>query len=127
MGNAAKDPIVGTNIAYVAHMYPQHWANPSLRAQITQAAALVPVFVTEWGFHQAPTDAILNGTITSYGAPFKQFLQQTGASWTAWCASRSWQPAMFNSDFTLRSGEGEMGAFVKDWLYEQQSVDQVMS
>jgi hypothetical protein len=72
-------------------------------------------------------DTILNGTITSYGAPFKQFLQQTGASWTAWCASRSWQPAMFNSDFTLRSGEGEMGAFVKDWLYEQRSVDQVMS
>ena len=126
VGTAAANPIDGTNTVYVAHMYPQHWANSALRTQITQAAAKVPVFVTEWGFREDPTNTILNGTITSYGAPFKQFLQQTGASWTAWCASRSWQPAMFNSDFSLRSGEGEMGAFVKDWLYEQQNVDQVM-
>ena len=126
VGTAAASPIDGSNIVYVAHMYPQHWANSALRTQITQAAAKVPVFVTEWGFQQDPTNSILNGTITSYGAPFKQFLQQTGASWTAWCASRSWQPAMFNSDFTLTYGEGAMGGFVKDWLYEQQDVDQVM-
>ena len=126
VGTAAASPIAGKNVVYVAHMYPEHWASPSLRAQITQAVALVPVIVTEWGFQDAPKSSVLNGTITTYGAPFKQFLQQNGVSWTAWCASRSWQPTMFNSDFTLTTGDGQMGTFVKDWLYEQRSVDQVM-
>jgi endoglucanase len=124
VGTAAASPITGTNVAYVAHMYPQHWAQPSLRTQIVNAAALVPVFVTEWGFEQDPANAILNGTITSYGTPFKQFIQQWGVSWTGWCASTSWRPTMFNGDFSLRTGDTAMGGFTKDWLYEQRAANQ---
>ena len=31
---------------------------------------------------------------------------------------------MFNEDWTLRCGEGEMGCFTKDWLYEKRNHDQ---
>ncbi len=125
-GNAASDPIDGTNIAYVAHMYPTHFTQPSLRNQITTAAALAPVFMTEWGFEEGLTDngGLLNGTITSYGDPIKAFMEQNGLSWSAWCASSTWGPPMFNADHTLRVGEGEMGGFVKDWLYEKKDDDQ---
>lgn len=126
-GTAATDPIQGTNIAYVAHMYPTHWTQPSLRAQITTAAAVAPVFMTEWGFEEGLVqdgDHLLDGTITSYGDPLKAFIEQNGLSWSAWCASSTWGPPMFNADYTLRVGEGEMGGFVKDWLYEQRDDDQ---
>ncbi len=122
VGASATQPIDGTNVAYVAHMYPQHWAQTSLRDEIATAAAAHPVFVTEWGFQQGSND-ILDGTITSYGAPFKQFVEQQGVSWTAWCASSSWGPPMFNDDYSLRVGEGEMGGFAKDWLYEKRNDD----
>jgi hypothetical protein len=118
----ATAPIDGTNIVYVAHMYPQHWANASLRNQIVTAAAVHPVFLTEWGF-QSPSNMILNGTISSYGAPFKQFVEEQKLSWTAWCASSTWGPPLFNDDYSLRVGEGEMGGFTKDWLYEKRDSD----
>lgn len=122
-GTAAQDPIDGTNIAYVAHMYPTHWMLPSLRTQITTAAAIAPVFMTEWGFEQGLM-GLLDGTITSYGDPLKAFIEANGLSWSAWCASSTWGPPMFNADYTLRVGEGEMGGFVKDWLYEKKDDDQ---
>ncbi len=121
--DAAISPLDGTNIVYVAHMYPLHWGNPFNRSQIQSAAALVPVFMTEWGFQQGD-NSILDGTITSYGAPFKQFVEKQKLSWTAWCASTSWQPTMFATDLSLNTGEGEMGGFTKDWLYEKRASDQ---
>ena len=123
VGDAAADPLTGTNIVYVAHMYPQHWQSQSLRAQITSASQTVPVFMTEWGFWESPMDALLNGTITSYGAPFQQFVEDNHLSWSAWCASDSWAPPMFTTTYTLRVGEGEMGGFVKDWLYTRRHDD----
>jgi endoglucanase len=123
VGTAAANPISGANLVYVAHMYPQHWAQPSLRNQIASAAALVPVMITEWGFQQGG-NAIINGTITSYGNPFMQFVEQQRVSWTGWCASRSWQPAMFKTNFALQVGESFMGGFVKDWLFQDRGLDQ---
>jgi endoglucanase len=123
VADAANDPLDGTNIVYVAHMYPQHWQQQSLKDQITTASKLVPVFMTEWGFWTSPMDPLLNGTITSYGAPFRQFVEERNLSWSAWCASSSWAPPMFNKDYTLRVGEGEMGGFVKDWLYDRRNDD----
>ncbi len=125
-GTAAQDPIDGTNVAYVAHLYPTHWKSQALRDQVTTAAALAPVFMTEWGFEESLTDngGLLSGTITSYGDPLKAFVEANGLSWSAWCASSTWGPPMFNTDYTLRTGEGEMGGFVKDWLYEKKDADQ---
>ncbi|HTR79346.1 MAG TPA: glycoside hydrolase family 5 protein, partial [Gemmatimonadaceae bacterium] len=127
-GTAAADPIDGTNIAYVSHMYPTHFMQQSLRTQITNAAAIAPVFMTEWGFEEGLTDdgGLLNGTITSYGDPIRTFMEQNGLSWSAWCASAKWDPPMFNADYSLRVGEGEMGGFVKDWLYDKRDDDQPM-
>lgn len=126
VADAAADPIDGTNLVYVAHMYPQHWQSQSLKDQITTAAQTVPVFMSEWGFEELPMDPLLNGTITSYGAPIQQFIEDRHLSWSAWCASSSWAPPMFNTDYTLRVGEGEMGGFVKDWLYSRKDDDQPM-
>jgi hypothetical protein len=123
VADAAADPVDGSNIVYVAHMYPQHFKVQSLKDQITTAAQTVPVFLTEWGFEALPMDDLLNGTITTYGAPFQQFVEERGLSWSAWCASSTWGPPMFNADYTLRVGEGEMGGFVKDWLYERRDDD----
>jgi endoglucanase len=123
VGDAVTSPLEGTNIVYTAHMYPQHWQIAYLQDQITTAAASAPVFVTEWGFEESQMAALLQGTITSYGDPFKQFLEERHLSWSAWCASSSWNPPMFNTDYTLRVGEGEMGGFVKDWLYERRNDD----
>ncbi len=123
VGDAAMDPLSGTNIVYVAHMYPQHWPLQSLRNQITTAAQTVPVFMTEWGFWTAPMDPLLNGSITTYGAPLRDFIEANHLSWSAWCASSSWAPPMFDNTYALRVGEGEMGGFVKDWLYDRRNDD----
>jgi endoglucanase len=123
VGDAAADPLSGTNIVYVAHMYPQHWQSQSLRNQITTAAQTVPVFMTEWGFWTVPMDPLLNGSITTYGAPLRDFIEANHVSWSAWCASSSWAPPMFDKTYALRVGEGEMGGFVKDWLYDRRNDD----
>jgi endoglucanase len=125
VGPTAQNPVNGTNIAYVAHMYPLHWNEPSLRSEITTAAAVHPVFVSEWGFDQGGNE-IVDGTATNYGNPFKQFIEQNRLSWTAWCASSTWGPPMFNMDYSLRVGEGSMGGFVKDWLYEKRDANRPM-
>ena len=57
------------------------------------------------------------------GDPFKQFVEQHRLSWTAWCASSSWGPPMFDMNYGLRVGEGQMGGFAKDWLYEKRDAD----
>jgi len=120
---ATMNPVDGANLVYVAHMYPEHFNSPSLRTELSTAAAVKPVIVTEWGFQQGG-NTILNGNVTNYGGPFKQFLENQKVSWTGWCASRSWQPAMFRTDFVLKVGEGSLGGFVKDWLYEKRAADQ---
>jgi endoglucanase len=123
VGPTAQNPVNGTNIAYVAHMYPLHWSEPMFRNEITTAAAVHPVFVSEWGFDQGGNE-IVAGTVSNYGNPFKQFIDQAGVSWTAWCASSTWGPPMFNDDYSLRVGEGSMGGFAKDWLYEKRDANQ---
>jgi endoglucanase len=123
IGDAADDPIEGTNIMYVSHMYPEGFALEFLQTQLLNAASKVPVFMTEWGFQEDPTNdpanAKTNGTVSSFAIPLKRILDEQRISWTAWSASAAWQPPMFNDDNTLRVGDGEMGGFVKDWLYEQ--------
>ena len=123
VGDAAEAPLDGTNVMYVSHMYPQTFAYEFAQQQLLNAAAQVPVFMTEWGFQEDPTldpaNDKTNGTIGSFAIPLKQLVDEQRISWTAWSASATWQPPMFAEDQTLRVGNGEMGGFVKDWLYEQ--------
>ncbi len=118
----ATDPVQGTNIAYVSHMYPYHFGVSQLREEVTTAAAVHPVFMSEWGFEEG-SEYIVDGTISSYGEPFREFVEELGLSWTGWCASASWYPRMFESGHVLRVGEGQMGGFLKDWLYERRHDD----
>jgi hypothetical protein len=126
IGGAASDPFAGDNLAYVGHLYPQG-GGPGLQLDdagpIAQAASARPVFITEWGF-RGGSDPVLNGTQTSFGRPLKAFIEAHGLSWTAWCATGIWTPMMFDGDWNLLVGEGEMGGFTKDWLTERKDQDQ---
>ncbi|KPL25152.1 MAG: hypothetical protein AMJ75_01730 [Phycisphaerae bacterium SM1_79] len=125
---AATYPVSGSNIVYVAHVYPAHWlgiyGNQNyFKGQITTCAAVHPVIMTEWGF-TTTTEVLLNGTITNYGQPLMDFLELNKVGNTAWVASYNWGPPMFHSNWTLRCGQGEMGCFVKDTLYARRNDDQ---
>lgn len=122
-GAASANPLSGYNIAYVCHLYPYHWTQTWNRNQLTTAASAVPVFMSEWGFTQT-SDSLLNGSISGYGQPLMNTLDQYGVSWTAWVAHYSWAPPMFNSNWTLRVGPNEMGGFVKDSLYSRRNSNQ---
>jgi len=121
----ATNPVIADNIVYISHIYPDHWGGgtgPYVN-QIRTAAAVHPVMITEWGFMlggAVPT----SGTLSGYGQPFHEFREELGIGHTAWCADYSWGPPMFNSDWTLRSGENYMGYFTKDILYEMKDANQ---
>jgi endoglucanase len=118
MGDTATDPLVGTNIAYTVHMYEQHYATASLRAQVEQAAAVNAVVMTEWGFDDDPAQpGAGTDLVKTYGTSMLTWLEAMNGGWTGWCASNSWLPDMFSADWTLLVGQSEMGGFVKDWMY----------
>jgi endoglucanase len=131
IGPAASYPIAGCNIVMVAHIYPGHWLDDDwswwYANQIRTCAAVYPIMMTEWGFsrssHPDPEDG-LHDTITEYGQPLIDFMDGLDIGYTAWVASYDWGPPMFNRDWTLRIGEGEMGGFVKDTLYLRRHDDQ---
>ena len=120
---AASSPLSASNVAYVCHLYPYHWTQQWNKDQLTNAAAKVPVFVSEWGFTQT-SDSLLNGSISGYGQPLMNLMDSLGVSWTSWVAHYSWAPPMFNSNWTLRVGANEMGGFVKDSLYSRRNSNQ---
>jgi hypothetical protein len=72
------------------------------------------------------------GTEPNYGQPLMDFREQYGISNTAWVASDEWGPPMFvrqtdpppPGTWPLRCGEGEMGCFTKDKLYELRDANQ---
>jgi len=130
IGPSAAYPLNGNNIVIVSHIYAGHWLDPywtsSYQAQINTALTRYPVFMTEWGFSQSAWGAS-DGNITSYGQPLANFREARKISNSAWVASYDWGPPMFWTDWTLRIGEGEMGGFVKDTLYQKRNNDQPQS
>jgi len=131
IGPTATDPVSDDNVVYISHIYPTHWlssSNQYYRDSITAAAAAHPVIMGEWGFESSsdPNNYITNGTISNYGQPLKEFVEGIDIGSIAWVASYNWGPPMFNTDWTLRCGEGEMGGFAKDWLFEASGVEQTI-
>ena len=127
LGDAAASPLAGGNIVYVVHMYEQQYdqgLGPTVQ-QVEAAAAVNPVMMTEWGYcHCSGQPGEGTDIGASYGTPMLTWLEAMGGSWTAWCASLNWLPAMFSgngSNWTLRVGQDEMGGFVKDWLYAKRN------
>lgn len=126
MGWAATNPIVGKNIAYVAHIYPGGYypdANGNnqdnetgwnLHAGVT--ADKYPMFITEWGFGDANL-AETKGEAATFGYPFKAWAERKGISWTAWVSDHQWFPVMFkDAAFNYPTAFGKLA---KDWLAEK--------
>ncbi|MCJ7729205.1 MAG: cellulase family glycosylhydrolase, partial [Sedimentisphaerales bacterium] len=126
IGYAATYPLTGDNIVMVSHIYPWHWHNVQSWCtwHIDTCLTRYPVFMSEWGFYSNSSDTLGYGSITNYGQPLMNFREARKISNTAWVASYDWKPPMFNTDWTLRVGEWEMGGFVKDKLYEKRHDDQ---
>ncbi|MFH1369934.1 MAG: cellulase family glycosylhydrolase [Planctomycetota bacterium] len=121
IGPMVDDP----NVVYVSHIYPWHWINETLYHTTNLAAAAHPVVLGEWGFISDGSGGTLDGTITNYGDPLREFVEGLGIGNIAWVSSPDWQPPMYdyndyndNSIWTLTEGDGYMGCFVKDWLYD---------
>ncbi|MGC4063593.1 MAG: cellulase family glycosylhydrolase [Polyangiaceae bacterium] len=116
----AEDPLDGYNIAYVAHIYPMHWKWAETVRGVETANSVHPVFLTEWGYGQS-SDSVTHGDQATYGDPLKAWVETQGMSWTAWCASKSWTPPIFDASMNLLVGPDRMGGFTKDWLYEKRN------
>ncbi len=130
IGPTVDNPVNDPNVVYVTHIYPWHWLsdNQYYRDSITAAAAAHPVILGEWGFAStaSPGGEYLIGTISNYGQPIKEFVEGLGIGNIAWVASHDWEPPMFDYDWsgiwTLLCGEGYMGGFAKNWLYDQRNA-----
>ncbi len=117
VSEAATSPFTGSNLVYVAHIYPGHGGQSVWDSWFGNSSSTVPYFVTEWGWQQGgnvPT----SGTTSGYGVPFSAYLDSKGVSWTAWVFDIYWQPVMFDTNWNLLGGETYMGQFTKDLLYQ---------
>jgi endoglucanase len=115
---AAEDPIVGTNIGYVTHVYP-NWKPHKWDKLFGDAAAKIPMMITEWGWSSAESseDTLLFGSADSYGQPLRDYLDaRPQIGWTAaWSYDPRCGPAMLGRD-------KDMGDFVKKWLKDIQRL-----
>jgi len=81
-----------------------------------------PMMITEWGYRTGGV-APVDGNQAGFGDPLKAYLEAQKLGWTAWCADTIWDSTMFDADWKLRVGPGEMGGFTKDWLAEKKDAD----
>lgn len=116
ISSAASDPFVGSNLVYVAHIYPEHGGQSNWDSWFGNASNTVPFFVTEWGWQQGGNTPT-GGTQSGYGVPFSNYLESKGLSWTAWVFDQYWQPIMFDLNWNLLGGENYMGQYTKDLLF----------
>jgi len=123
VAEAATSPFAGSNLVYVAHIYPQQGGQDVWDSWFGDSSSTVPYFITEWGWQQGgslPTSGITSG----YGIPFSAYLDSKGVSWTAWVFDDYWQPMMFDTSWNLLGGENYMGQFTKDLLYQHRNIGQ---
>lgn len=114
---AATNPIVGNEIAYVAHVYSnqteQMWDQRYL-----PVIQKFPVFITEWGFEPGGTE----GGDINFGRNFEAWMAQHKLSWTVWTFDNRWGPRMFMTDWTLFDESFGMGTFVQGLLNDHQQI-----
>jgi endoglucanase len=114
----SQNPISGSNIVYVCHVYPQH-AQSNWDSWFGNTANSYPVFMSEWGYQSGGSDPT-NGTESSYGQPFKNYINShDNIRWTAWAFDYIWQPVMWDSNWNLKTGTSYEGQFVKTWIDEK--------
>jgi hypothetical protein len=113
-----QNPVSGTNIVYIAHIYPAH-AQSNWDSWFGITANSYPVMITEWGYEAGATNPC-DGTQSSYGDAFKTYINgKDNIRWTAWCFDYIWHPVMWDSNWNLLSGSKYMGQFAKTWISEK--------
>jgi fibronectin type 3 domain-containing protein len=117
---AASNPFTGSNLAYVAHVYPGGWYPQGWDGNIGVVADVHPVVVTEWGYNPSAPDSVTLGTRSNFGIPFQNWAEGKGVSWIAWVADYAWGPPMFNQNWT----PNDFGSFAKDWLFNKRNSNQ---
>jgi endoglucanase len=108
---AAQDPLSGSNLVYVLHLY-HGWSKETWDGLFGNAASKIPIFVSEWGWSSHMKNRLepFYGTQSSYAEPLRAYLDARPAiSWTAWSYDPLCGPAMTGQD-------SEMGAFARRWL-----------
>ncbi len=118
----------GKNIVYEVHPYPRPDIGMGTLIwdrYFGYLTSVYPLFAGEWGFIPGGTDAggtdlTLNATATGYGHPLLEYMAGKNISWTAFCWSNIWSPAMLKSQYVPT----EYGQFVKDALTERSQVQE---
>jgi hypothetical protein len=121
-GDAAGSPPSGTNLVYTAHVYPGNWTD-GFKQQVATAAAVAPVFFSEWGDVLTGTDKNLGTADANWGADFQALVDADGASWSAWVADGSWTPNLFTNQSL--SSLSPFGMFTASWLASKATSDWV--
>jgi hypothetical protein len=115
-GDAASDPPTGGNFMFTAHIYPSNW-NTAFQNQVTTAVSKAPVFITEWGYANSDPN------YQTWGTSLQTFVDNSGASWTAWVTDNAWTPSMFSD--TGLTQLTNFGSLVKSWLAAKATSDWV--
>lgn len=106
---AVQKPISGENIGYVTHVYPL-WKPDRWDGLFGDAAEIIPMMLTEWGYSAVNNISILKGTTENFGKPLKEYLEsRTHIGWTAWSYDSKCSPAMLGED-------NDMAKHVRHWL-----------
>lgn len=79
---AAKDPIVGTNIAYSLHFYTSTHTQSLRNKAISAMNSGVSLFVTEFGISEASGDGKINYTETSNWISFLETYKLSSCNWS---------------------------------------------
>ena len=123
---AAASPISGENIVYVYHIYPNQGVPTTklLDSKFGNAANSIPVMITEFGWNQNAlySDAITYGKTSTWGAPFRTYLDAHPAiGWVNWLFDNYWMPGIFDKNWGIMGNENQ-GEFIKDWLADKNKV-----
>jgi hypothetical protein len=128
VNNAVANPMTGSNLVYVYHIYPNQGAATTARLndKFGTAAQTIPVMITEFGWNDnsSYSDAVTHGTTSAWGTPFRTFLDaHPEISWTGYIFDNYWKPQFFDWNWNLMSGENQ-GQFMQQWLAEKKGDGQ---
>lgn len=128
VNSAVTDPIVGSNLVYVYHIYPNQGAASAanLNAKFGNAANTIPVMLTEFGWNQNAnySDGVTYGTTGGWGTPFRNYIDaHPWISWQGWIFDNFWKPQYFDWNWNLMSGENQ-GKFMQNWFFDLQNNNQ---
>lgn len=125
---AVTDPIAGSNLVYVYHIYPNQGSptTANLDSKFGTAAATIPVMITEFGWNQDAnySDGVTSGTTTAWGSGFRTYLDaHPHISWTSFLFDNYWKPQYFDWSWNLLSGENQ-GAYLQQWFADLKDTGQ---